>query len=63
MEIMLELLRVLHLDPKTTRRRLSSTGSQEEGLFPHWVELEHKDLMPTCTVTHFMQQGWPYLLQ
>jgi hypothetical protein len=26
-------LRVLHLDPKAARRRLSSAGSQEEGLF------------------------------
>jgi hypothetical protein len=28
-----EELRVLHLDPKEARRRLSSAGSQEEGLF------------------------------
>jgi hypothetical protein len=32
-DMVLEEVRVLHLDPKASRRRLSSTGNQEEGLF------------------------------
>jgi hypothetical protein len=31
--MVLEELRVLHLDPKAGRRRLSSAGSQEEAFF------------------------------
>ena len=38
--MVLEELRVLHLDPKAARRRLISTGSQEEGLIP-LARLEH----------------------
>jgi hypothetical protein len=30
----LELLRILHLDPKAARKRFFSAGSQEEALFP-----------------------------
>lgn len=37
-------LRVLLLDPKVARRRLSSVSSQEGTLFPHWVEFEYRDL-------------------
>ena len=37
-------LSVLHLDAKAARRKLSSTDSQEEPLFPYWIELEHRDL-------------------
>jgi hypothetical protein len=36
--------RVLHFDMKAARSRLSPAGSKEEGLFPHWVELEHRDI-------------------
>jgi hypothetical protein len=51
-------LSVLYLDlKKAARRRLSSTGSQEEGLDPHWAELEHGTSKPTPTVMHFLQQG------
>jgi hypothetical protein len=35
-------VRVLRLDPKAARRRLSSAGSQEETGIPHWMELEHR---------------------
>jgi hypothetical protein len=35
----MEELRVLYLDPKAARGRLSSTGSQDT--VPHWVELEN----------------------
>lgn len=34
----LEELRVLRLDQKTAWRRLSSAGSQQEGLGSHWAE-------------------------
>jgi hypothetical protein len=41
-------LRVLHLDPKATRRRL----------FPHWAELGHKETSkPAYTMACFLQQG------
>jgi len=42
-DMVLEELRALHLDPKVARRKLSSAGSQEEGLIPHWAELEHRN--------------------
>ena len=47
-------LRVLHLDLKAARKRLSSTGSQEEALFPHYAELEHRDIKARPTVTNFL---------
>jgi hypothetical protein len=34
--MVLENPRILYLHLKAARRRLSSTDSQEEGLFPHW---------------------------
>ena len=37
--VMEKELRVLYLDPKAARGRLSSTGSQDT--VPHWVELEN----------------------
>jgi hypothetical protein len=48
-EIVLEKeLRVLHLDSKAARRRLS---------LPHWIELEHQEPSePAYTVTHLLQQ-------
>jgi hypothetical protein len=41
-------LRVLHLEPKATRRRLSSPGTQEEEgrCLLHWAELEHRTSKP-----------------
>jgi hypothetical protein len=45
-DVVLVELRVLHLDPKATRRILSSVGSQEEALIPQ-ARLEH-----THTHTH-----------
>jgi hypothetical protein len=35
-------LRVLHLEPKATRRIVCSLDSQERTLIPDWAELEHK---------------------
>jgi len=43
-DMVLEVLRVLHLDLKAARRRLSSLGSQEWTGIPHWAELEHRML-------------------
>ena len=37
-------LRVLHLDLKASRRRLSSAASQEEYPISHWAEPEHRSL-------------------
>jgi hypothetical protein len=42
--MVLEEPRVLHLDLKEVKWRLSSAGSQEKALIPHWMELEHRDL-------------------
>ena len=52
-DMVLEELRVVHLDPKAAVGD-SSTGSQEDGLFPHWAELEHRTSKPTCTMGHFL---------
>jgi hypothetical protein len=41
-------LGILHIDLKATRRRMSLL---------HCVELEHRILKATPTVTHFLQQG------
>ena len=43
-DMVLEEPRVLHLDLKEVKWRLSSAGSQEKALIPHWMELEHRDL-------------------
>jgi hypothetical protein len=40
----LEELRLLHLDQKAARRRLSSTDSQEKGLFNTEWSLSTQDL-------------------
>ena len=40
--MVLEEPRVLHHDLKSAWRRLSSTSSQEETLFSHWAEIEHR---------------------
>jgi hypothetical protein len=37
-------LRVLHLYLKATKRRLSSSGNQEETLTPRWPEFKHRHL-------------------
>jgi hypothetical protein len=51
-------LRVLHLDKKIAKIRLSSTDSQEEGLSSVLGELGHRSPpKPTYTVTYFLQQG------
>jgi hypothetical protein len=42
----MEELRVLHLDPKAAKRRLSFAGSQEGSEILHWVGGEHEDLTP-----------------
>jgi hypothetical protein len=44
-------LRVLHLYPKATGRRLALSS---------WVELMHRTSKPMPTVTHFFQQGHTY---
>jgi hypothetical protein len=54
-------LGVLHLDPKTGRRKLSSIGSEEEALL-HWAELEHRSLkIHSHSGTHPTSR--PHLLQ
>jgi hypothetical protein len=35
-------LKVLHLDLRIAKRRLSPTGSQEESLIPHWKDRMHR---------------------
>jgi hypothetical protein len=40
--ILEKVLRVLNLDQKASRKKLSSTGSQEETGIPDQVELEHR---------------------
>ena len=59
-------LRVLHLDLKASRRRLSSAGSQEEYPISHWAEPEHRSLKahPYCdtlcpTRPHFLIMPLP----
>jgi hypothetical protein len=42
--LILEEPRVLQLDVKAARSRISLAGSQERGLLPQWAELEHRDL-------------------
>ena len=34
-------LSIIYLDLKAVRKRLSSSGSQEEGVSSAWAELEH----------------------
>jgi hypothetical protein len=61
--MVLEELRVLHADPKATRR-LSSTGSHEKALFSIGQSLKrggskpipHNDTLPP-TRPHLLQQG------
>ena len=43
-DMVLEALRVLHLDLKAARRSLSFPGSQEGTGISHWVEHEHRRL-------------------
>ena len=50
--MLLEELRVVHLDPKAAKRRLSSTGIQEEALTPHLVEFEHRGSQHPPTQWH-----------
>lgn len=50
-----EALRILHLNPKTARRRLPSIASQEEA----WLEYKEPS-EPTYKVTHFLQQFHNY---
>ena len=51
-------LRVLRLDLKAARMRLSSKGSQEEAQIIHWAEFEHyKTSSPTYTMTHFTNKA------
>jgi hypothetical protein len=42
-DMVLEKQRVLHLDLKAARRLMSCADSEEEALFPNWVEIEHRD--------------------
>jgi hypothetical protein len=58
-DMVLEEPRVLHLDPKASRRRLSSTDSQDEGLFCTGGSLITRNLK-AYTVTHFLRQGHTY---
>ena len=50
-------LKILHLDPKVSRRRLSSIDSQEKAFFYIVCNLNIGALKPTPTVTHFLQQS------
>jgi hypothetical protein len=59
-DMVLEELRVLHLELKAARRRLSSTSSQEEILVPPLGEVAYETLKPTPTVTKFLRQGQTY---
>jgi hypothetical protein len=54
---MLEELRVLYLDPKAARRRLSPIGNLEEAFFHTGQSLSIKTSKPTPTVTYFPRQG------
>jgi hypothetical protein len=47
-DMVLEELRVLYLDRKPARNKLSLL---------HWVELEYRTSRPIPTVTHILQQG------
>jgi hypothetical protein len=51
--MVLEMLRVLSLDPKAARKRLSSSGIQEGTPIHTGVELEHRTSKPTPTVMIF----------
>jgi hypothetical protein len=54
-------LRVLHLDLKAAKARLSSESSQDGLSPPHWTELELcSPPKPTYTVKHFLQSGHTY---
>ena len=53
-------LKILHLDPKVSRRRLSSIDSQEKAFFYIVCNLNIGALKPTPTVTHFLQESHTY---
>lgn len=57
-DIVLEELRVLHIDPKAARRELFSTGSQEslDHTGQTWIYILRAQC-PALTVTHCLLQG------
>jgi hypothetical protein len=58
----LEQPKTLHLDPKATRRRLSSTGYRQPcgGSLPLWVDLKHRTSKVNLIVIYFLQQVHTY---
>jgi hypothetical protein len=62
--MVLKKLRVLHPDPKVARRKLSSAGSQEEGLIPHWAGLSlSTGTLKACLHSDILPPTRPHLLQ
>jgi hypothetical protein len=52
--------RFIHIDSKAGRRRMSSTGSQEESLFYTGRILSLGTSKPNSSVIHFLQHGHIY---